>query len=70
MMHESIEFYSRALPRHPHDEIRLSEEIAYLEGRLRAMGEEGDCAYERAMSRHYSELLNSRRRELARAAFN
>ncbi len=48
-MHETIG--------HGGDGHRRSEEIAYLEARLRAMGEEGDCAYERALSRRYSELL-------------
>jgi hypothetical protein len=45
--------------------VRISEEIAALENRLDDMGMDGDCAYERAMSRLYSSLLEERKRQLA-----
>ncbi len=45
--------------------LRISEEIAALEHRLDDMGVDGDCAYERAMSRLYSSLLEERKRQLA-----
>lgn len=44
---------------------RLQEEICYMEARLAEIGFEGDCAYERAMSRFYREQIMSRREELA-----
>ncbi|MAT65402.1 MAG: hypothetical protein CMN57_07130 [Gammaproteobacteria bacterium] len=44
-------------------ELRL--EIAQLERRLRTMGLDGDCAYERALSQAYDALLVQKRRELA-----
>jgi hypothetical protein len=43
----------------------LLEEIRNLEGRLCSMGEDGDCAYERAISRLYGALLKKRKEELA-----
>jgi hypothetical protein len=45
--------------------LRISEEIAALELRLDGMGMDGDCAYERAMSRLYISLLEDRKRQLA-----
>ncbi|MGD2075972.1 MAG: hypothetical protein PVI91_10390 [Gammaproteobacteria bacterium] len=42
----------------------LLAEIALLEARIRAMGQDGDCAYERAMSRLYSAMVGERRRRL------
>lgn len=46
-------------------EKRLREEIEMLEGRLRAMGVGGDCAYERAMSSLYQRLLEDLKIKLA-----
>ena len=45
--------------------LQLQDEIATLEARLAEMGEDGDCAYERAMSRLYTGMLEERRRRLA-----
>jgi len=42
----------------------LRQEIAFFETRLHEMGEQGDCAYERALSRAYETLLNERRHQL------
>lgn len=44
----------------------LRQEIAFFEARLHEMGEQGDCAYERALSRAYETLLDERRHQLAR----
>lgn len=44
----------------------LRQEIAFFEMRLAAMGERGDCAYERALSKAYRLLLRQRRQQLAR----
>ena len=43
----------------------LRQEIAFFETRLNEMGEQGDCAYERALSHAYETLLRERRRQLA-----
>lgn len=43
----------------------LRQEIAFFEGRLTEMGESGDCAYERALSKVYQALLSERRHQLA-----
>lgn len=43
----------------------LHQQIAFFEMRLREMGHEGDCAYERALSRVYHLLLHQRRDQLA-----
>lgn len=43
----------------------LRQEIAFFETRLHEMGESGDCAYERALSRAYETLLCERRQQLA-----
>ena len=43
---------------------RLEEEISYMEARLEEIGFEGDCAYERAMSKFYRDQIASRRKEL------
>ncbi len=64
-MQEIIHHYTRALPQRDHSHARLLEEIAYLEARLIAIGQTGDCAYEKSLARSYSELLRARRRELA-----
>ena len=42
----------------------LRQEIAFFETRLHEMGEQGDCAYERALSRAYEALLRERRTQL------
>lgn len=43
----------------------LEKEIALLEARLKSVGMDGDCAYERALSKVYDSLLIQRRRQLA-----
>ncbi|MBK7542355.1 MAG: hypothetical protein IPP10_12915 [Candidatus Competibacteraceae bacterium] len=43
----------------------LRQEIAFFEARLHEMGEEGDCAYEHALSRAYETLLRERRDQLS-----
>lgn len=48
-----------------HSRERLKEEIRYMEARLDEIGFEGDCAYERAMSRFFVEQIASRRQQLA-----
>ena len=57
--------YTTTTPHRDQSHSRLIEEIAYLEARLIAMGQTGDCAYEKAMARSYRELLQLRRSELA-----
>ncbi len=47
------------------EEQALIEDIAYFEARLEQMGDLGDCAYERAMSRFYERLVGERRASLA-----
>jgi len=42
----------------------LRQEIAFFEARLHEMGDAGDCAYERALSRAYETLLRERRGQL------
>ncbi len=63
-MNMLVEHYTTATPQRDHSHSRLLEEIAYLEARLIAIGQNGDCAYEKAMARSYRELLQLRRREL------
>jgi hypothetical protein len=46
--------------------LQLMEEIAALESRLEDMGMDGDCAYERAISRVYTGMVEERKRQLAR----
>ncbi len=48
--------------------LRLQDEITALETRLRDMGEDGDCAYERAISRLYTDMVAERKRDLAALA--
>lgn len=45
--------------------LQLQDEIAALEARLTDMGMDGDCAYERAMSRLYTDMVADRKRRLA-----
>ena len=60
-MHSSLEVQlqsgQRAAP-------ELREEITLLERRIRLMGEDGDCAYERAMSVLYQRMVAERRRQI------
>jgi len=46
-------------------QVWLREEIALLERRLDDMGVDGDCAYERAMSKVYINLVANRKQQLA-----
>ncbi|MCO6412334.1 MAG: hypothetical protein J5I92_06280 [Thiogranum sp.] len=52
------------LPAANPETMRLLEEIATLEQRLHTMGEDGDCAYERAMSTLYRTLVEERKQQL------
>ncbi len=54
-----------ATPRHADKASDLAEEIKLLEARLHTVGLDGDCAYERALSKVYDSLLIQRRRQLA-----
>ena len=45
--------------------MELLEEIATLESRLHEMGMDGDCAYERAMSKLYLSMVEERKQQLA-----
>jgi hypothetical protein len=67
-MNEIVDFYTAALPRSPHSESRLREEIAFLEVKARELSCSADCAYEKSLARTYSALLQARRAELARFA--
>lgn len=64
-MQEILQSYSTTPPHRDHGYSRLLEEIAYLEARLIAIGQTGDCAYEKSLARSYTELLLARRRQLA-----
>lgn len=63
-MNTFVESYTTATPSREQSHSRLLEEIAYLEARLIAIGQTGDCAYEKAMARSYTQLLQLRRHEL------
>jgi len=63
-MNEMLQSYSTPVPHHDQGYSRLLEEIAYLEARLIAIGQTGDCAYEKSLARSYTELLRARRRQL------
>ena len=63
-MNRLTERYSTATPGREHSHSRLLEEIAYLEARLITIGQNGDCAYEKAMARSYTQLLRQRRCDL------
>lgn len=60
----STDFYTAPMPDSPYNRARLLEEIAYMEARLRAIGQ-GDCAYERSLARTYAVMIHTRRRQLA-----
>jgi hypothetical protein len=64
-MNELIDFYTAALPRSPHSETRLREEIAFLETKARELSGDANCAYEKSLARTYHALLQARRAELA-----
>ncbi len=49
------------------DRGRVEAEIATLEARLRQIGHDGDCAYEKAMVRFFEEQVEFRRRWLEQA---
>jgi hypothetical protein len=65
-MQDVMSHDTRPLLQREQNYIRLLEEIAYLEVRLITIGQTGDCAYEKSLARNYSELLRTRRRQLAR----
>jgi len=44
--------------------LALLEEIALLENRLHMMGMDGDCAYERAISKLYLGMVEERKQQL------
>lgn len=44
---------------------RLEEEISYMETRLEEIGFEGDCAYEKAISKFFRAQIDVRRRAIA-----
>ena len=46
-------------------EMELAGEIATLEQRLHSMGMDGDCAYERAISKLYHSMIEERKQQLA-----
>lgn len=48
----------------PTDPARLREEISYLEARLRQLGYDGDCAYERSMVRFFEQQIGVRQERL------
>lgn len=64
-MQEMLHNYTMPTPQRDHSYTRLVEEIAYLEARLIAIGQTGDCAYEKSLARSYAELLHARRNQLA-----
>ncbi len=64
-MKKMMQSYTRPVPHPDHGYSRLLEEIAYLEARLIAIGQTGDCAYEKSLARSYTELLRARRRQLS-----
>ncbi len=65
-MHELIHDQTPSQPQHHREYQRLQEEIVCIEARLDAIGHNGDCAYEKALARRYSELLRSHRQQLFR----
>jgi hypothetical protein len=61
-MHSCLEVQLRSGER---GALELLEEITLLERRIRLMGEDGDCAYERAMSALYQRMVAERWRRIA-----
>jgi len=49
---------------------RLEEEITYMENRLEEIGFEGDCAYEKAISKFFRAQIAAHRERLSRKALN
>jgi hypothetical protein len=45
-------------------ELELLDEIAILQRRLELMGMEGDCAYERNISKLYQGMVKKRKQQL------
>ena len=62
-MHD-VEMHGVATTPTEDQETSLLDEIAILERRLLGMGIDGDCAYERAMSRVYTRLIEKRKLQL------
>ena len=46
-------------------EGQLLDEITWFEARLDAIGDIGDCAYEKALARSYEQAVSSHRARLA-----
>jgi hypothetical protein len=63
-MDELVEYYSHKKNGADNKLSHLIEEIAFLEGRLLAIGQTGDCAYEKSLSKTYRSLLCERRKQL------
>ncbi len=61
-MHSCLEVQLRFGER---DIPQLREEISLLERRIRLMGEDGDCACERAMTMLYRRMVAERWRQIA-----
>lgn len=59
----AVDAAARALPI-PATRAEVLHEIEFLERRLRAIGDDGDCSYERALARTYRLLIEQRRRRL------
>lgn len=68
-MHELAHYYGTAPAASSH-QLRMLEEIAYLEGRLHDIGGTGDCAYEKSLARSYRALIQERRRWLADGGYH
>jgi hypothetical protein len=47
------------------NEHQLLDEISWFESRLREIGGNGDCAYEKALARSYEQAVSSHRERLA-----
>ena len=62
------DFNRRVVDRWSDTEDRIKEEIAFLEARLAAIGDYGDCAYEKALARSYRLLLEEKRALVAGGA--
>lgn len=63
-MEKIIHYYTANGGRASAHQVRIIEEIAYLEGRLEEIGLTGDCAYEKSLARTYDTLLKERRQQL------
>ncbi len=47
-------------------EGQILEEISWFEARLDQIGDNGDCAYEKALARSYEQAISSHRARLTR----